>query len=289
MRDFKKIIFFTLVPILLIAAAYTYSWISSKSIQQTAADYSETVRVPILMYHGLIKDSALQTEYFISPDVFENDLKYIKENGYTTVLMSDLVDFVYENKPLPEKPIILSFDDGYYNNYCYAYPLLKKYNMKAVISIIGLYTDKFSRADENNAAYSHITWEQINEMTDSGLVEIQNHTYNMHELGDRRGSGMKQGESKTQYRKVLTDDVNRLQKEIRYYTGNTPDTFTYPFGIFSSYEEELLKELGFKATLSCSEGVNYVTYSDKSCLYQLKRVLRDKDSSSDAVFRKFGR
>ena len=126
MSDIKKIIFFTLVPVLLIAAAYTYSWVSQEKVQDINADYSETVKVPIIMYHGLIKDSSLQTEYFISPDRFEEDLKYIKENGYTPVFMSDLIDFVYENKPLPEKPVVLSFDDGYYNNYCYAYPLLKE-------------------------------------------------------------------------------------------------------------------------------------------------------------------
>lgn len=287
MTDIKKIIFFTVIPVLLIASAYIYSQVSCEKPQNTNADYSEAVKVPILMYHGLIKDPDLQTEYFISPDVFEEDLKYIKKNGYTPVFISDLIDFVYENRPLPEKPIVLTFDDGYYNNYCYACPLLEKYDMKAVISIIGIYTDRFSRVDENNAAYSHITWKQINEMTDSGLVEIQNHTYNMHELGERRGSAIKQDESKTQYRKVLTDDLVRLQKEIKHYTGKAPDTFTYPFGIYSDYEEALVKELGFKATLSCSEGINYITCGDKECLYQLKRYLRDKSSESSALFEKF--
>ena len=109
MSDIKKIIFFTLVPVLLIAAAYTYSWVSQEKVQDINADYSETVRVPIIMYHGLIKDSNLQTEYFISPDRFEEDLKYIKENGYTPVFMSDLIDFVYENKPLPEVISLICF------------------------------------------------------------------------------------------------------------------------------------------------------------------------------------
>ncbi len=287
MTDIKKIVFFTVIPVLFIASACIYSQVTDDRLQNTNADYSETVKVPILMYHGLIRDPGLQTEYFISPDIFEEDLKYIKEHGYTTVFMSDLIDFVYENRPLPEKPIVLTFDDGYYNNYCYAYPLLKKYDMKAVISIIGIYTDKFSRVDENSAAYSHITWKQLGEMKDSGLVEIQNHTYNMHELGQRRGSAIKSGESKTQYRKVLTDDLVRLQKEIKHYTGKAPDTFTYPFGIYSDYEEELVKELGFRATLSCSEGINYITYSDKSCLYELKRYLRDGNSKSSTLFERF--
>ena len=124
-------------------------------------------------------------------------------------------------------------------------------------------------------------------MTESGLVEIQNHTYNMHEIGERRGSAMKQNETVTQYRKILTDDLIRLQKEIKHYTGKAPDTFTYPFGICSDHEEDIVKELGFKATLSCSEGINYITFSDRECLYQLKRYLRDKDSTSSTMFEKF--
>lgn len=287
MHNFKKIVFFTIIPVILLIAAYTCSQFTDKDARDVKADYSTSVKVPIIMYHGLINDTNLQTEYFISPDVFESDLKYIKENNYNPVFISDLISFVYESKPLPENPIVLSFDDGYYNNYCYAYPLLQKYKMKAVISIIGLYTDKFSRKDENNAAYSHITWKQLTEMTDSGLVEIQNHTYNLHELNDRRGSSKMQDESETQYKKILTDDVTRLQKEIQHYTGKIPDTFTYPFGIFSDTEEAIIKELGFKATLGCSEGINYITPNDESCLYQLKRYLRDKNSSSSEIFDKF--
>ena len=248
-----------------------------------ACDVLAEPSVPVFMYHSISdipvgKDEALS----VKVEDFEQQLAYLKRMKYTGIFAEDLPE-----AGKTHRPVVITFDDGYYNNYCYAYPLLKEYNMKAVISIIGLYTDKFSRVDENNAAYSHITWKQINEMTDSGLVEIQSHTYNMHEIGERRGSTRKQGESKTQYRKILTDDLVRLQREIKHYTGKAPDTFTYPFGIYSDYEEELVKELGFKATLSCSEGVNYITFSDKECLYQLKRYLRDKDSTSSTMFEKF--
>ena len=90
------------------------------------------VKLPIIMYHSLLNDSKLQNEYVISPEIFENDLKYLKNNGYSFLTVDDLIKYTSSDITLPEKCIMLTFDDGYYNNYYYAYPLLKKYNAKAV-------------------------------------------------------------------------------------------------------------------------------------------------------------
>ena len=104
----------------------------------------------------------------------EEDLLYLQRQGCTTVVMSDLIAYVQQGTPLPEKPVMITFDDGYYNNYLNAYPLLQKYQMKAVISIIVGETDKYSELDENKENYSHITWDMINEMMESGLEEVPN-------------------------------------------------------------------------------------------------------------------
>ncbi|WP_245570840.1 polysaccharide deacetylase family protein [Anaerovorax odorimutans] len=245
-----------------------------------------SVTVPIIMYHGLIKDTTLQNKFFIDPQIFENDLKYLKENKYTPILMKDLIAYVDKGTRLPEKPIVLTFDDGYYNNYLYAYPLLQEYNMKAVISIIGSCTDKYSELNENNASYSHITWDQIKEMQKSKLVEIQNHTYDMHSYDNgRQGSKKKLGESTDDYEKNLNDDIGKLQKEISEKTGIKPTTYTYPFGFISYDAEEILKEMGFRATLSCAEGLNYVT-KDPESLYRMKRFIRLPEITSEDFFNK---
>ena len=107
-----------------------------------AQNDGEEIILPIIMYHSLLKDEKYQGKYVLSPDLFESDLKYLEQNGYTTIVIQDLIDYFDKGTPLPEKPIMLTFDDGYYNNYLYAYPLLKKYNSKAVISINGFYTEK---------------------------------------------------------------------------------------------------------------------------------------------------
>ena len=96
----------------------------------------DKVRLPVVMYHSILKNPVKKSEYVVSPDLLEKDLKYLKKKGYTPVFMKDVIAYEEGKGTLPAKPIVLSFDDGYYNNYYYAFPLLRKYDMKAVISIV---------------------------------------------------------------------------------------------------------------------------------------------------------
>lgn len=243
---------------------------------ESAEAFAEHSGVPlhIVMYHSIAKDRNRWGTYVISPDEFESDLKLIKSRGYTTVTVQNLIDYVYDGKALPEKPIMITLDDGYYNNYLYAYPLLKQYNMKAVISIVGKYTDVYSLAEDKNSSYAHLTWKEVNEMIDSGVIEIQNHSYDLHSVDQgRRGSMKVSGETAGHYRTVLVSDAVRLQALIKANTGYTPGAYTYPYGLISSESTGILKEIGFKASLSCYSGVNRIT-RDPECLFLLKRLLR---------------
>lgn len=246
---------------------------------------ADTITLPIIMYHGLIKDNNAQNKYFISPDAFENDLKYLKDKGYTTITMNELIDYVYNGTRLPKKPIILTFDDGFYNNYLYAFPVLKKYNEKAVISVIGSQTDRYSLIKINNAYYSYLTWNQINEMIISGHVEIQNHTYNMHTYDKgRKGCIEKKGEGTEIYKENFINDIGLLQQRITDYTGVTPNTIAYPFGYHTKNSETLIKEMGFKASLTCCQKVNKISRNPE-CLYKLGRYLRPPGKSSASFFK----
>ena len=256
----------------------------------TAQDPRQQVRLPVLMYHSLLKDPAMQNSYVISPKLFEQDLKYLKKHGYTSILMSDLIAYVENGRPLPEKPILITFDDGYYNNYLYAFPLLKKYQEKAVISIIGKETDKDSRSGGSHATYSSLTWEQVQEMAASGLVEIQNHSYNCHKnTGGRNGVKRKSGESRQAYDRFLKKDLSKLQTKIQDATGTAPSTFTYPFGAVSRSRLKTIKKLGFKASLGCEEGINTIKKGDLDSLYFLKRCLRTPEKSSARFFETMGK
>jgi peptidoglycan/xylan/chitin deacetylase (PgdA/CDA1 family) len=194
--------------------------------------------------------------------------------------MSDLINYVYEDLELPENPIILSFDDGYLTTYRYVYPLLKKYDMKIVLSIVGKSTDDFSKVVDENLDYAHLTWDQLNEMKQSGYVEIQNHTYNLHKVNNGRyGCYQKKNESLSDYEAVISEDVGTLQAKIKEVTGYEPNTFTYPYGKYNDNTESIIKKLGFKATLSCTYGVNVITVNNTDALFGLKRICRSHNQS----------
>ena len=91
-----------------------------------AVPEEEYVKVPIVMYHSVLKDKKMDGKYVVSPTEFENDLIYLEEHGYTTIFLQELVDYVYTGAALPEKPVVITFDDGYLNNLTYVLPILQK-------------------------------------------------------------------------------------------------------------------------------------------------------------------
>lgn len=260
------------------------AFFSGADSAKNKADNDE-VFLPIIMYHSILKDQKLQNDYTISPTLMENDLKYLTSSGYTTVTVDDLINYVYHGKKLPEKCIMLTFDDGYYNNYYYAYPLLKKYKCKAVISPIASMTEKFTQTQDISVSYGHISNDDIKEMVRSGYVEIQNHSYDMHTLKPRKGVSRKQGESFDNYKKAITDDITKAQNYLENVTGEKPSCFVYPFGAKCNSTEEIVRELGFVCTLTCTEKPNVIT-RDKESLFELGRYRRDYKESIESLLKR---
>lgn len=249
-----------------------------------AGKIPDGIAVPVIMYHSILKDAKKQGKFVVSPEVFENDLIYLKEQGYTSVLVRDLVDYVYDGGYLPPKPIVITLDDGYYNNLTYVVPLLEKHQMKAVISVVGVFTDRFTATDDHNPNYSHLTWDDLEELGNLPYIEIANHTYNLHSNNNRKGCSIQKGEAHSTYEKILREDLGKLQKTIEECTTiPTPITFTYPYGYICDASYQVIEDLGFKATLSCFERVNYIN-KDPACLYCLGRFNRPSGISSEAFF-----
>ena len=159
----KKTDYLLLAFLLILMGTGVFSYISSCSRQVssqmplTLSDSRDSVDIPILMYHSISKDASGENEYTISQSRFEGDLKWLRDNGYTTIFPSQLAAYVNEGAMLPAKPVIISFDDGFANNYLYAYPLLQRYNMKAVIALIGIESDMSSGDIYRNPEYSNLT------------------------------------------------------------------------------------------------------------------------------------
>ena len=92
---------------------------------------SETLpAVPILMYHSVCDNKKVTSDYRVTPQMLESDLEYLSKNGYTSILVSDLVAYVHDGALLPQKPVIITLDDGYLNNLTNVFPLLEKYDVR---------------------------------------------------------------------------------------------------------------------------------------------------------------
>ncbi len=273
-----------LFRLLLLDAILLCLWFMFSAIGKTVF-FGETVQegvfLPIIMYHSITVPA--MGDYQITPDMLETDLRYLQENGYETISIETLCDYTNGLADLPEKPIMLTFDDGFYNTLSTALPLLEQYDMCAVVAVVGYYTDVTAVQDPHSDSYSYLTWEDIHTLLESGRVEIANHTYNMHSNTERAGCSILYGESEEAYADLLTSDLHLLQFRMQEKTGTTPAAFTYPYGFVCRESVPVLKELGFVCSFTCCEQPNYIV-QDSTCLYGLNRYNRSSSVTTEAFF-----
>ena len=244
--------------------------------------------VPILMYHS-VGYNRLQSPYILTPEVFEEDMKWLSDHGYTAVFVSDLVHYVLHKTALPEKPVVITLDDGFLNNRTYVLPLLEKYGMRAVVCVVGSFTESYVLHPDPNPAYAYLTWEDISYLKDTGLFEIGNHTYDMHAVGERKGCMKLASESVAAYSATLSNDLSKLQTLLAEKSGVTPTVFAYPYGAVSREAVFVLQSLGFSAALTCDEKVNLLSPANPEGLYHLGRFNRPSgESTKDFMNRVFG-
>lgn len=176
----------------------------------------EGYSVPTLMYHAVSDEIwSPYPDLFVSPSEMEAQLQYLQENGFTTIHFSDL-----EHVDQIEKPVLLTFDDGYLDNYTELFPLLQKYEAKATIFAI-------TKSIGTHPLY--FTWEQAREMADSGLVEIHSHTVSHPNLDTL-------SYEEQQY------ELEQSQLDILRNLGRESYVFCYPTGRYNADTLELVDD-----------------------------------------------
>ncbi len=239
------------------------------------------VFLPIIMYHSVVSDASKSGDYVITPEILRSDISYLIENGYETVSISQVIDYVTNGKPLPEKPVVLTFDDGHYNFLTNVLPILEETNCCATLSVVGSYAKNEEEQDGiQSSSYSYLTFDQIKQLSECGYVEIASHSYNLHMLGSRQGALKIETESYEEYRSVFLSDILMNKKVLMEKCGVEPVVYTYPFGFICEESLELVKGCGNLASLGVSEKPNYIT-SDKECLYCLNRYNRPASMSTE--------
>jgi peptidoglycan/xylan/chitin deacetylase (PgdA/CDA1 family) len=241
-----------------------------------------TKALPVLLYHDLsyAADGAV-----VTPESFLRDMLALKDNGYTAVSFAEVRDYAERGAKLPEKPVVISFDDGYMSNYTIAYETLKQLDMKGVVNVIGVSVGKSAYKDTSQPIIPHFGYNEAREMYASGVMDFQSHSYAMHDSPllenpktFREGVLPKNGEGEREYIEVFLADVLQSKTETEKNIGNDVFVYAYPMGFYSELTEALLIESGFSVTLSIEPGINCLVKGLPQSLLAMKRVNRTAES-----------
>lgn len=194
------------------------------------------LRVPVLYYHHIQPEAVAkqlgQTSLTVDNGIFDQQMAYLIANGYTPIWANELVNALITHTPIPGKPIVISMDDGYADNYTFALPILEKYHIKVNLmlssGLVGSNPDM-------------LTWSMVSAMNSSGLYYFTNHTWSHWPIS--RGP-----QSKINY------EIDTAQAEIEQHTGQTVNIFTYPYGSFNANAISTLQKKGYIGAFSTIPG-----------------------------------
>ncbi len=217
----------------------------------TTKSASNSIYLPILLYHK-------------TPDNFEAQMQHLKDTGYTPVTMQELVAILNKQIKGPSKPIAITFDDGF-SGQLKAIDILKKFNYKSTFYIIvggkaSNYCIGAERKAENHCGDSYLSWNEIINLSNSGLVEIGSHTIDHLQL-----SGLSESNQKFQIfesKKILE---NKLGKPVL--------SFAYPYGKFNQISINLVRQAGYNN----ATGVNGSEFQSLDGIFTLNRIRDTKD------------
>ena len=214
--------------------------------------------VPVIMYHRVINNPENEGVYgtYIYEDMFKKHLQYLKDKNYTVITFKDLDKIGWRNRfEKDRKYIILTFDDGYKDNYDLAFPILKEFNFKATIFLMGSLTyNEWDVKAGGERKFSLMSVEMIKEMQDYG-IEFGAHTFNHPKIN-------------TLSNEEIEHQIVDVKKPLEEKIGKEIITFAYPYGILNDYAKEMAKKAGYTFALATDSGS--VCLSDD--LYQIRRI-----------------
>ncbi len=260
-----------------------------------ASPQGESAHIPILLYHHLDPEGE-ESGTVLHPDTFARQMKLLRDNGYTAVSLDALIAYAEEGTALPEKPVVITFDDGYLSNYQYAFPILREYGWEGTVFTIGTsvgHTDFYK--DTQYAMTPHFGKEEIEEM--AGVISVQSHTYDMHqwppfETGDRIRETILplDGESEADYIKALKADVEQQNALFAELGLASPTALAFPQGMWEQTTNAILRENGYRVTLTTDYArVNRIVKGLSQSLLCLGRLNISGETSDEEILAYCGR
>ncbi|NNM51982.1 MAG: poly-beta-1,6-N-acetyl-D-glucosamine N-deacetylase PgaB [Pseudomonadales bacterium] len=257
--------------------------------------HADNTELTILSYHEIADhESALVPFYTVTPTNFIRQMDWLKNNGYHFVSMDDLLADRAGKRNLPDKAVLITFDDGYQSVYTYAFPILKMFHAPAVIALVGAWLNAPENGrinfDGKEVARSELlSRDELHEMIKSGLIEIASHTYDMHRgaLSNPQGNMEPVAtarlwsatdhhyEDEATYEHRITADLEKNNEFLKRYTGKAPRIIVWPYGRYNIELRRQAEKLGMPIGLTLDDGPN----TPDTPLWGLRRILVDKTTT----------
>lgn len=253
----------------------------------TTAVEVAAVELVALSYHNVQLELDDPEGMAVSQDRLIGQFSWLREHGYQPVSIDELLAARDGGKPLPEKPVLLTFDDGYRSFHSIVFPLLKAFNYPAVLALVGSWLDAPAGAtvyygDQPVPREKFLTWEQLRELAASGLVEIASHSYALHRgvlanpLGNLQpamttrvfDAASGSYETEAAYRQRLRGDFAANLDLLKRQLGKAPRVMVWPYGEYNGIALDLAAEAGMSVSLTLDGKIN-----DSNDLRAIGRVL----------------
>ncbi len=250
-------IFFMILTLLIIASP-----LFTKAQGRVTELQAGSTLIPVLIYHRILPKALSIYDY--TPELLEGHLRFFQENGYTPITALRMIEMMGQPEQLPEKPVILTFDDGHKSHYTEALPLLKKYGYQATFFV---YTDVISEKSDKQ-----LTWDELRVMRQNGM-DIQSHTKSHPHLTQAL-----KNESKEAYLKRLINEIQGSKLILEKHLQQKVDLLAYPYGWFNQAIETLAVQAGYQGIFTVNWGANLPT---ENPLRIKRRVMENSISKAE--------
>ncbi|MEI8208732.1 MAG: poly-beta-1,6-N-acetyl-D-glucosamine N-deacetylase PgaB [Methylococcales bacterium] len=243
--------------------------------------FAQEPRFLVLNYHDIIDAGNINPLNSMDTRVenLEQHIRWLLKSYYKIISVQDVLDAAKGQTKLPKKGVLLTFDDGYQSFYTQVFPLLKKYHVPATVALVGSWME--GNVSPQEVSKPLLTWEQLRELTQSGLVEIASHSYDLHKGVIANPQGNLQAaavsriydkarltyESEENYRKRLHTSLLKSAEFIFQHTGTRPRVMVWPYGEYNQPSIEASRQAGMPVTIGLIDGTN--TLADISGLRRL--------------------
>ncbi len=247
----------------------------------------------VLSYHEIADQAdALAPAYSVTPTNFLRQMDWLRNHGYRFVSLDDVLASREGRRPLPEKAVLVTFDDAYRSIHLHAWPVLRMFRIPAVVNVVGSWLEAKDTIDFDGKARPRgavIDWKALREMVDSGLVEVGSHSWDLHRgipgnpQGNQQPAGTtrrwladeKRYESEAAYRRRVQSDLERNSDLIRRRVGRAPRVIAWPYGRYNAVTRDVAVALGMRVGLTLEDGAN----TRETPLFALRRLLLERSMS----------